>query len=173
GIGLALVHGLVQLHGGSIVAHSEGEGKGSEFIVRLPMPSELIKEVTKNEKALPLIVENKRILVIDDNVDAAESLALLLEFSGHTTRKAYNGITGLEVAKEFKPDVILLDIGLPDINGYQVAQQIRQQPWGKKMFLVAATGWGQDKDKQLAKDAGFDKHLTKPIDFKELNVLLQ
>ena len=173
GIGLALVQGLVKLHGGTIVAHSEGDGKGSEFIVRLPISNSSVKAASSLEKAIPLVVESKRILVIDDNVDATESLALLLELSGHTTRTAYDGISGVKTAEEFNPDVILLDIGLPDINGYEVAQRIRQHTWGKNIFLIAATGWGQDKDKKLAKDAGFDKHLTKPIEFQQLNCLLQ
>ncbi|PUA29900.1 MAG: hybrid sensor histidine kinase/response regulator [Cellvibrio sp. 79] len=178
GIGLSLVRGLVELHGGSIVAFSEGDGKGSEFIVRLPLSA------TQNDRTRTIApksitplettsMNNKRILVVDDNVDAAQSLALLLEMSGHITRSVNNGITGVAAAEEFLPDVILLDIGLPDINGYEVARRIRQKPWGKNIFLIAATGWGQHKDKELAKAAGFDKHLTKPIDYQTLNRLLE
>ncbi|RYE53364.1 MAG: response regulator, partial [Sphingobacteriales bacterium] len=172
GIGLALVHGLVKLHGGTIVARSEGEAKGSEFIVRLPIaksPAEIAPDIENSSTA---DVTGKRILVIDDNIDAAESLAMLLEMTGHITCTAHDGMAGLNIAEEFNPDIILLDIGLPNINGYEVAQRIRQQPWGKDLFLIAATGWGQDKDKELAKKAGFDKHLTKPIDFQKLNSLL-
>lgn len=173
GIGLALVHGLVKLHGGTIVAHSEGDGKGSEFIVRLPILKALNETAPIIEHAIPSVIDSKRILVIDDNIDAAESLTMLLEMSGHSTRNAHDGMTGLNIAEEFRPEVILLDIGLPDINGYEVAQRIRQKVWGKKIFLIAATGWGQDKDKELAKEAGFDKHLTKPIDYQALNIFLQ
>lgn len=172
GIGLALVQGLVKLHGGTIVAHSEGEEKGSEFIVRLPISHAPIEIKSIIEKDTPSLADNKRILVIDDNVDATDSLSLLLEYSGHTTDKAYDGMSGFKIAEEFKPEIILLDIGLPDINGYEVAQMVRQAPWGKTIYLIATTGWGQDKDKQLAIDAGFDKHLTKPINFQELNSLL-
>lgn len=173
GIGLALVQGLVKLHDGTITAYSDGEGKGSEFIVRLPISHVRTEIKSIIEKDTPSLADNKRILVIDDNVDATDSLSLLLEFSGHTTDKAYDGVSGIKTAEEFKPEIILLDIGLPDINGYEVAKKIRQSPWGKSMYLIATTGWGQDKDKQLAIDAGFDKHLTKPINFQELNSLLQ
>tara|TARA_R110001606_G_scaffold263789_1_gene412420 strand:- start:106 stop:1005 length:900 start_codon:yes stop_codon:yes gene_type:complete len=173
GIGLALVHGLVTLHGGTIVAHSEGNDKGSEFIVRLPISNSPAEITSVINKTIPLVIKQKRILVIEDNVDAAESLAMLLEMKGHTTRKAYNGKSGIKIAEEFNPEVILLDIGLPDIDGYQVAEQIRQQAWGKKIFLIAVTGWGQDKDKEFAKYSGFNQHMTKPIDFQKLNSLLQ
>lgn len=173
GIGLSLVRRLVELHGGTIVAHSEGEGKGSEFIVRLPISNSSVGIAPTIEKSVATVIDSKRILVIDDNVDAAESLALLLQLNGHLTCTANEGITGLNIAQEFLPDVILLDIGLPDINGYEVARRIRKEPWGRKVFLIAATGWGQDKDKELAKDAGFNNHLTKPIDFKDLNILLK
>ncbi|HSC68382.1 MAG TPA: ATP-binding protein [Cellvibrio sp.] len=177
GIGLALVRGLVELHGGSIIARSEGDGKGSEFIVRLPISESTVTEEAAGEKInhpSPL-AENQglRILVVDDNVDAAESLALLLELHGHTTFSANNGIGGFAAAEELNPDVILLDIGLPDISGYEVAQRIRQQSWGEKIILIAATGWGQQKDIEQALQAGFNNHLTKPVDFQKLNILLQ
>ena len=172
GIGLALVHELVKLHGGTIVARSEGSGKGSEFIVRLPITDLPAEVVQAHEKTLPKIETSKRILVIDDNIDAAESLALLLEITGHTSQTAHDGLSGLKLAEESNPDIILLDIGLPDINGYEVAKRIRQLPSGKDFFLIATTGWGHDKDKELAKTAGFDAHLTKPIDFQQLNSLL-
>jgi len=179
GIGLALVRGLVELHGGTISAHSEGDGKGSEFIVRLPIAKlETNKQFAgetqnQNDVEYASSIDGLRILVVDDNVDAAESLALLLEIGGHNIRIAHDGMTGLAAAEEFRPDVVLLDIGLPDINGYEVARSIRQQLWGKEMNLIAATGWGQDKDKELAHNSGFNNHLTKPIDFQKLNALLQ
>lgn len=173
GIGLTLARGLVELHGGTIVALSEGNGKGSEFIVRLPISNSPMAIAPVVERAMTTTIMSKRILVIDDNMDAANSLALFLELRGHTTRTANNGITGIAIAEEFYPDVILLDIGLPDINGYEVARRIRQQAWGKKIALIATTGWGQNKDKALARDAGFDNHLTKPINFQDLHFLLQ
>lgn len=173
GIGLALVRGLVELHGGTIAARSDGDGKGSEFIVRLPISTYSIDAEPAMEKPNIVTANGLRILVVDDNVDAAESLALLLEFSGHITRSANSGMAGLSATEEFRPDVILLDIGLPDISGYEVARRIRQQPWGEKIMLIAATGWGQDKDKELALHSGFDSHLTKPVDFQKLNSLLQ
>lgn len=173
GIGLALVRGLVELHGGTIVARSEGEGKGSEFIVRLPIANSPTGEAPLAEAPAIIKTEALRILVVDDNIDAAESLALLLEFSGHLTRSAHNGMAGLAAAEEFRPDAILLDIGLPDISGYEVARRLRQQPWGEKIMLIAATGWGQDKDKEQALHSGFDSHLTKPVDFQKLKLLLQ
>lgn len=173
GIGLALVRGLVELHGGTIVARSEGDGKGSEFIVRLPIATSSISTATVAEKPSAISTDSLRILVVDDNIDAAESLALLLEFSGHITRSAHTGMAGLAAAEEFHPDAVLLDIGLPDISGYEVARRIRQQPWGEKIMLIAATGWGQDKDKEQALHSGFDNHLTKPVDFQKLNALLK
>lgn len=173
GIGLSLVRGLVDLHGGSIAAHSEGEGKGSEFIVRLPISNSPLEIAKPADRAAQTNSRGMRILVVDDNIDAADSLAMLLEMSGHVTRTANDGMTGFALAQEFNADAILLDIGLPDVNGYEVARRIRQQAWGEKMFLIAATGWGQDKDKELAKEAGFDNHLTKPINFQELNLVLE
>jgi PAS domain S-box-containing protein len=172
GIGLSLVQGLVTLHGGTITAHSEGAGKGSEFIVRLPVSLGAGSSIREEKKSPPIEVTSKRILIVDDNIDAAESLALLLQITGHETHGAHDGIKGLAAAETFLPDFILLDIGLPDINGYEVARRIRQQPWGEKICLIAATGWGQDKDKALAEEAGFDYHLTKPINFQELGQLL-
>jgi PAS domain S-box-containing protein len=173
GIGLALVRGLVELHGGTIVAHSEGAGKGSEFIVRIPISNSAMDITPIIEHANTARINAKRILIIDDNLDASDSLALLLELNGHITFTAINGLTGLSVAEEFYPDVILLDIGLPDINGYEVARRIRQQPWGKKITLIAITGWGQHKDKELAKRSGFNHHLTKPVKFQSLHCLIQ
>jgi len=173
GIGLALVHGLVKLHGGTIVAHSEGVGKGSEFIVRLPISNSSEEIASPVECSSKTVITNRRILVIDDNIDAAESLAMLLETIGHTSCTAHDGMTGLKLAEEFNPEIILLDIGLPDLNGYDVARRIRQHLWGQDLLLIAVTGWGQEKDKELAKSAGFDEHLTKPIDFQQLNLLLE
>lgn len=170
GIGLALVRGLVHLHGGSISVASEGSGKGSEFTVRLPL-TQVAAEVNSSE-TFEASVQPSRILVIDDNVDAAQSMKIALELLGYNMQAAHNGLAGLQLAEDFMPDAVLLDIGLPDVNGYEVARRIRLSPRGKDMFLIAVTGWGQDADKQLALDAGFDYHLTKPVDLKKLQLLL-
>jgi signal transduction histidine kinase len=170
GIGLALVRGLVTLHGGTISADSEGIGKGSEFTVQLPAldaPVQVAASVT-----LQGATQRRRILVVDDNVDAAASMTMALELIGHETRAVHDGAAALQVAATFLPQVILLDIGLPGQNGYEVARQIRRMPWGRSVFLIAATGWGQESDKQLAEAAGFDRHLTKPVDFGKLQALL-
>lgn len=170
GIGLALVRGLVELHGGKIMVMSEGVGKGSEFIVHLPVGE--IRNATNPlipEQSTASISSPRRILVVDDNIDAAESLSMLLSMQGHAVETANNGLTGFQCAGNFLPDIIILDIGLPDINGYEVARKIRSTHWGKHITLIAATGWSQEKDKALAHDAGFNFHVTKPIDFQQLN----
>jgi PAS domain S-box-containing protein len=174
GIGLALVRGLVALHDGTIEACSEGPGKGSEFVVRLPV----VRARPKEEAMPPAFAAQPpkgrcRVVVIDDNQDAAESLAMLLELEGHEVRVAGNGLAGLELVRNSDAEVVLIDIGLPDIDGYGVARCIRQQPWGRKLLLVAVSGWGQERDRQAAADAGFDRHLTKPVDIGELTALLQ
>jgi PAS domain S-box-containing protein len=170
GIGLALVRGLVTLHGGSISVSSQGANTGSEFTVRLPVTD--APPQADSPKPQEPGMRRCRILVVDDNVDAAESMTMTLELFGYETRAAHDAETGLRIASEFAPQVILLDIGLPDQNGYEVARRIRQAPWGADIFLIATTGWGQEADKQLAQDAGFDRHLTKPVDFEKLQALL-
>lgn len=174
GIGLALVRGLVELHGGKIMALSEGVGNGSEFVVHLPIGENYIATVPSvTEQSTSSALNQCRILVVDDNVDAAESLSILLSMQGHVVETANNGITGFKCAANFHPDTIILDIGLPDINGYDVARKIRNTDWGKHIILIAATGWSQEKDKALAQDAGFNFHLTKPIDFQHLTRFLK
>ncbi len=163
GIGLALVKGLLDLHGGSIAAHSDGAGHGSRFTVQLPLTSGVTDrcEQTGNSIAKPA---TRRVLVADDNKDAADALAMLLELSGHDVKVVHDGNSALSVARTFRPDVALIDIGMPDLSGYEVAQRLRREPWGVSMYLVALTGWGRDDDRQQAKVAGFDKHITKPVD---------
>jgi PAS domain S-box-containing protein len=169
GIGLTLVRRLVQMHGGSVEARSGGEGKGSAFVVRLP-----IGEVPEVEE--PDIVNRptqaRRILVVDDNRDAAESLSMLLSITGHETTMAHDGGTAYEAADWDRPDVLLLDLGLPTLSGYEVCRRIRQQPWGREMFVIALTGWGQDEDRQKTREAGFDGHLVKPVAYDALLRLL-
>jgi CheY-like chemotaxis protein/two-component sensor histidine kinase len=177
GIGLALVRGIVELHGGSIAAHSEGEGKGSCFTVRLPLiaglpdaaPPALQAPAVPSGAAAPPAT---RILVVDDNHDAAEMLLMALELFGCEARAVYTAGAALDMALEFAPDVALLDIGLPDLNGYELARRLRALEGGGRMTLIAATGWGQEKDRQRAFDAGFDHHLTKPIDFEQLRSVI-
>ena len=165
GIGLALAKSLVEMHDGTISAHSEGLGRGSEFVVRLPeaQAQPLTPPLPVESATLPIEVSTRRVLIADDNRDTADSLAALLELEGNQVRAAYDGEKALELAAAFQPSVILLDIGMPKMNGYEVAKHIREQSWGKAMILVAITGWGQADDKRQASAAGFDHHLTKPI----------
>ena len=171
GIGLSLVRQLVELHKGTVEAHSI-LGKGSEFIVRLPaMPAPLQLPSSPALKTNP-VNENCRVLVVDDNIDAAQSLAMLVEISGHETQVAYDGPSALKTALTWQPDVVLLDIGLPGLNGYEVAMRIRQESKRKDIVLVALTGYGQESDRKRSQDAGFDHHLVKPADFDEVEKIL-
>jgi PAS domain S-box-containing protein len=170
GIGLALVRGVVELHGGSVHAASEGTGRGSEFTVRLPlMDGAACPAAAPAEAPVPAQV---RILIVDDNEDAAHMLTLALELLGCQVRTTHTAAEAVVAASTFHPAVALLDIGLPDMNGYELARQLRTTPGGDGMVLIAATGWGQEKDRQRAFEAGFDHHLTKPIDFDQLRTLL-
>jgi signal transduction histidine kinase/ActR/RegA family two-component response regulator len=173
GIGLALAKDLVELHGGTVEAFSAGVGHGSEFAVRLPLlirspePADARPTDAGLTRSTP-----RRILVVDDNRDAATSLAMLLKIAGHETHVANDGLEAFEAASTVNPDLVLLDIGLPKLNGYEVARRIRQQPWGGEIVLVALTGWGQDEDRQKSKDAGFNHHLVKPVEPAVLGNLL-
>jgi PAS domain S-box-containing protein len=174
GIGLSLVRGLVTLHGGRVEARSDGPGKGSEFIVRLPLgtaPAETPDDAAVAEDLAP--GAGLKILIVDDNRDAADACAALLELSGHRVQTAYTGRHALELAETFRPHALLLDIGLPDLDGYQLAMKVRAAPWGRGIVLVAATGWGQDEDRRRAFEAGFDHHLTKPIAAETVESLFQ
>lgn len=168
GIGLTLVQRLVELHGGSVQAFSEGVGRGSEFVVRLPIIVQNPEHAASDQSSSPEPPSQRRILVVDDNRDSANTLATLLRITGNETRAAHDGVEAVEAASTFLPDVIVLDIGLPRLNGYEVAQTIRQHPWGKQMVLIALTGWGQQEDRQKSKAAGFDAHLVKPLDLAAL-----
>ena len=173
GIGLALVRKLVELHGGTVQAESPGINRGATFTITLPQDPEAEVPVPKplDEPATP--IQSRRILVIDDNVDAAESLSMFLQLSGHTTKVAYSPSVGLKLAQEFKPDMVFLDIGLPEMTGYEVARRIRSSPIGKSTCLIAVTGWGAEKDRDAAKEAGFKAHITKPVDLDEVARLLE
>jgi PAS domain S-box-containing protein len=171
GIGLALVRALAALHGGSVSARSEGLGHGSEFELRLPLPAQPPAEPGPDEPAAVPAPDARRVMVVDDNPDAAESLALLLELQGHEVRTAHDGPGAVTLAQGFGPEVAIVDIGLPGISGYEVARRIRAQDGGRRMLLVALTGWGQAQDKLAALEAGFDRHLTKPVAPEQLDEL--
>ena len=172
GIGLTLVKRLVEMHGGSVEARSAGEGHGSEFVVRLPVAVGIAETETPASRVDGTSTGTLRIFVVDDNKDSAESLALLLELSGHQTYTAHDGVHALEAVERHRPDVVLLDIGLPTMNGHEVCRRIRQQPWGRSIVIVALTGWGQEEDRRRSQEAGFDGHLVKPVDHGRLLALL-
>ena len=173
GIGLTLVKRLVQMHGGTVVAKSGGAGRGSEFVVRLPVAATMHGAATVPVTQRPKpAVRKHHVLIVDDNRDAASSLAMLLELDGHRTVVAHDGPTAVEAAEQHRPDVVLLDIGLPGLNGYEVAKRIRRQPWGAAVTLIALTGWGQAEDRRRSQEAGFDAHLVKPVDPPALISLL-
>ena len=172
GIGLSIVQRLVQMHGGSVEVRSDGPGSGSEFVVRLPVALSPALNKPADEANPVRSTARLRILVADDNLDAADSLAMLLTLEGSETRTAHDGLAALEVAATFRPDVMLLDIGMPKLNGYEVCRRIRQQAWGKDIVVIALTGWGQEEDKRRSLEAGVDYHLVKPVDFAALEKLL-
>jgi signal transduction histidine kinase len=173
GIGLTLVKNLVEMHNGTVEAHSEGLGQGSEFVVRLPLAAEApAADSTGQPGQDPTPRSGQRLLVVDYNQDAAISLAVLLRLQGHEVRVAFNGVAALEMTKSFTPEVVFLDIGMPGMDGYEVARRLRQQPGLESVFLAALTGWGQHEDRRRSAEAGFDYHLVKPPKAKFLAELL-
>jgi len=172
GIGLTLVNTLVEMHGGRVEARSGGPGKGSEFLVRLPLVVEASKPHEPAATAEHSVRLSLRILVVDDNRDGADILSDMLEMVGNDTRTAYDGQQGVDAAGEFRPEVILLDLGMPKMDGYEACRRIREQAWGQQVVLVAMTGWGQDEDRRRSRDAGFDHHLVKPVEAQALLELL-
>jgi len=173
GIGLTIVKRLVELHGGSVEAQSDGPGTGSKFIMRLPVVTSLAGVQEEPDKAESIDrLSHHRILVVDDNRDSAMSLAMLLKAIGNETHVVHDGLEALEAAEQLRPDVVLLDLGLPKLNGFEVARRIREQPWGERLVLVALTGWGQEEDRRKSKEAGFDGHMVKPVEHSALIRLL-
>ncbi|HYJ16099.1 MAG TPA: ATP-binding protein [Candidatus Limnocylindria bacterium] len=175
GLGLTLVQQLVELHGGKVEVRSEGTNRGSEFTVQLPVTAHRpdtddLRQNGADEAGLP--VRSWRILVADDFPQSAETLARLLEKDGNEVQIAQDGVAAVEAAGEFLPDIILMDLAMPRLDGYQAAQRIRQQPWGKPMILIALTGWGQQQDRRRTQEAGFDAHLTKPVNYDAIVDLL-
>jgi signal transduction histidine kinase/CheY-like chemotaxis protein len=174
GIGLALVKGLVEMHGGNVTAESEGVGKGSTFTVRLPA----LAATDRPEPAAapgderPSAAPQRRILVADDNEDSARSMAGVLKLMGNEVLTAYGGTEAIEAAKEFRPEIILMDVGMPRLNGYEAVRRIREQPWGRDAIIIALTGWGQEEDREQSIEAGCDGHLVKPVNFPDLEKLL-
>jgi signal transduction histidine kinase/DNA-binding response OmpR family regulator len=174
GIGLTLVRQLVEMHGGTVEAHSDGPNQGSEFVVRLPalMREQTQTQSTNGTAAARTATPNRRVLVVDDNADGAESLALLLRLSGHHVQIAHDGLAALESAQSFRPEIVLLDIGLPGVDGYEVARRLKQDPVTQTIHIIAVTGYGQEADRLRAQEAGFDHHLVKPVDPEVLPGLL-
>jgi CheY-like chemotaxis protein/anti-sigma regulatory factor (Ser/Thr protein kinase) len=170
GIGLSVVKRLVEMHGGTVSAHSEGAGKGAAFEIRLPLAEAavLVHEAEPGGPATPC-----KLLVVDDNRDAAESLCMVLEAEGHDVRCAFSAQQALASAPEWRPDLVLLDIGLPGMDGYEVARRLRAEPALARCCLVALTGYGQPSDQQRARDAGFDHHLVKPAPLEEISRLIR
>ena len=172
GIGLTLVKRLAEMHGGSIKAQSDGEGQGSEFIVRLPVLNKSSVGSQAGPDRTRQSPSQRRIVIVDDNRDSADSLAMLLEITGNQTFMAHDGIEAIEVIEKQRPEIVLLDIGLPRLNGYEVCRRVREQQWGKDIVMIALTGWGQEDDRRKSEDAGFNSHLVKPVDYNKLLALL-
>lgn len=164
GIGLALVKSLVEMHQGTVEVLSDGVGLGSEFVVRLPTTRGAHEPRAAQRHQEPSVATSRRVLIVDDNRDAAESLAMVLQLGGHDTHIAHDGLQAVEMAAQLSPEIILLDIGLPKINGFEVARRIRMQPEGQRPVIVALSGWAQDIDRQKSRDSGFNAHIMKPVD---------
>lgn len=173
GIGLTIVQKLTEMHGGSVDAHSDGPGQGSSFTIRLPAAAASQSPTLNGEQEPRPIMTSRRVLVVDDNVDSAVGLAKLLTRAGHQVSLAYDGAAALAQAEQQLSEAIVLDIGLPGMDGYEVARLLRQEDWGRQALLIAVTGYGQEDDRQRAMEAGFDHHLVKPVDLIKLKSLLR
>jgi CheY-like chemotaxis protein len=162
------------MHGGTVLAHSAGTNQGSEFVVRLPLASGMpnMQLSAPAEVGAPADLSRRRVLIADDNLDAALSLSTLLQMAGHITEIAANGLEAVSLTASFKPDIAILDIGMPELNGYDAARRIREHASGKNLVLIALTGWGQDEDRQRSREAGFDGHLAKPASYAAIAKLI-
>jgi PAS domain S-box-containing protein len=172
GVGLSIVKRLVEMHGGDVAVKSAGYGTGSEFVIRLPLVEARAKDPVGIAARRPLSPPPRRVLVVDDHADAAESLSMMLRLMGSEVRTSSDGEAGVQVAAAFRPEVILMDIGMPRLNGYEACRRMRQEPWGHDITIIALTGWGQEEDKRQSREAGFDGHLVKPVEPADLDVLL-
>lgn len=172
GIGLALVKGLTEMHGGTVVAHSEGDGQGSTFVLTLPtIPEQVHVDAPSPASELPKL-PSRRVLVVDDSRDGAESLGTMLEIAGYEVALAYDGLAAIEKAAHFRPEVILIHVGMPRLNGLDATRRIRKEPWGQTATIIALTGWGQECDREQSREAGCNGHLVKPVTFEELQKIL-
>jgi CheY-like chemotaxis protein len=175
GVGLTLARSVAERHGGSMDAHSEGLGHGTEFVIRLPISDDAPTAVPTERQsadAAHASTAKRRVVIVDDNQDAAETLATLLQMHGHTVQVFYDAAEGLEAAERMRPEVVLLDIAMPKIDGYELCSRIRAQPWGRDLLAIAVTGYGHQGDVVKARAAGFDHHLIKPLDYESLERLL-
>ncbi|HTD29865.1 MAG TPA: ATP-binding protein, partial [Xanthomonadaceae bacterium] len=174
GIGLTLVRQLVDMHGGSVTVHSDGPDRGSEFVIRIPIATNDESAVGLQEPSAQTIVRRTlRILIVDDNHDGADMLALTLSILGHHVSAVYDPLEAIAAAESFLPDVAFLDIGMPALNGYELAALLKRQPWASEILLVALTGWGQEENRQRSAAAGFDEHLVKPIELETIDRICQ
>jgi signal transduction histidine kinase/ActR/RegA family two-component response regulator len=176
GIGLSLARQFTEMHGGTIVAHSDGPGRGSEFVLRLPVvstPDDSLDEgYHRRLEDRGIEARNRQVVVVDDNRDGADMLHRLFEADGFTVLTAYDGLEAVEAVSKSQPDIVVMDIGMPGMDGYEAVRRIRQQPGGKDILMIALTGWGQEETKRLAQEAGFDHHMVKPVDFDVLKEFL-
>jgi len=173
GVGLTLSKQLIEMHGGKIEVRSGGNGKGCEFLIRLPIVIDAVElQNSVQEDAAGTDERKLRVLVVDDNLGASHMLSTLVKKLGHDVKTAGNGSQAVSLAAEFRPQVILMDLGMPEMDGYQAAQLIRRETWGKEILLIALTGWGQEADRQRTKQTGFDYHIVKPLGLDELKTAL-
>jgi CheY-like chemotaxis protein len=173
GIGLTIVKQLVALHGGTVEARSAGLGRGSEFVVCLPLDHGASQAAAAEPPIATDAPRAKRVLVVDDNHDTATSLAVLLELEGHHAVTAHDGVAAIAAAEQHRPDIVLLDIGLPRMTGHEVCRRLRERPWSNGLVVIALTGWGQNEDRRKSQEAGFDGHLVKPVRYETLTELLR